>query len=117
MTMLQTVAYVQAGYFAATGIWPWVHMGSFLAVTGPKTDLWLVKTVGLLVLAVAIPLAMAGWTGRVMPEVICLAVASAAMLGFADAWFSLRGVSSKIYLLDAVAEVVLIALWCIALAR
>ena len=43
------LAWVQAGYFVVTGVWPIVHMRSFLAVTGPKTDLWLVKTIGVLV--------------------------------------------------------------------
>lgn len=46
------VAYVQGIYFLATGIWSLVHIASFQKVTGPKTDLWLVKTVGLLVIAI-----------------------------------------------------------------
>jgi hypothetical protein len=27
------------GFYLLTGVWPLVHMPSFLAVTGPKTDL------------------------------------------------------------------------------
>jgi hypothetical protein len=34
------VALVQGVYFLLTGVWPIVHLPSFLAVTGPKTDLW-----------------------------------------------------------------------------
>ena len=36
----EMLAYAQSAYFAATGVWPIVHMPSFLRVTGPKTDLW-----------------------------------------------------------------------------
>ena len=33
----------------ATGIWPLLDIESFQDVTGSKTDLWLVRTVGVLV--------------------------------------------------------------------
>jgi hypothetical protein len=44
----------QAAYYLATGLWPLVHLPSFEAVTGPKTDDWLVHMVGLLA-AVVVP--------------------------------------------------------------
>ncbi|HEX2022926.1 MAG TPA: hypothetical protein VHH36_09430, partial [Candidatus Thermoplasmatota archaeon] len=59
----------QGAYFAATGAWPLLHMPSFLAVTGPKTDLWLVDTVGALVLVVGAVLLLAAGRDRVSPEV------------------------------------------------
>ena len=43
------LALVQGAFYAATGLWALVDLGSFMAVTGPKTDHWLVKTVGILV--------------------------------------------------------------------
>ena len=39
----------QAIYYIATGVWSLVGIRSFQAVTGPKIDTWLVKTVGVLV--------------------------------------------------------------------
>ncbi|MFH5804425.1 hypothetical protein ACG2DA_10255, partial [Alienimonas sp. DA493] len=42
----------QGLYYVATGVWPLVHIRSFEFVTGPKTDDWLVQTVGALVLAI-----------------------------------------------------------------
>jgi hypothetical protein len=114
-TSLDTsLAAVQAAYFGLTGIWPIVHMPSFLAVTGPKHDLWLVRTVGLLIVAVAIPLAMAAWRGTVVPEVFALAVASSAALTIIDVVYVARGTIRKIYLADAAAEVVLVAAWVLA---
>ncbi|VTR52312.1 Uncharacterised protein [Sphingobacterium thalpophilum] len=45
---------IQGIYYCLTGIWPVIHISSFMAVTGPKTDLWLVKMVGLLSLAIGL---------------------------------------------------------------
>jgi hypothetical protein len=36
------VALVQGAFYVATGVWALVDLDSFMAVTGPKTDLWLV---------------------------------------------------------------------------
>lgn len=38
-------------YYLMTGIWPLLHIRSFVWMTGPKTDRWLVKAVGGLVTA------------------------------------------------------------------
>jgi hypothetical protein len=45
---MRTILTLQAIYYLFTGIWPLVHLASFEAVTGPKTDDWLVQTVGVL---------------------------------------------------------------------
>ncbi|SHL25073.1 hypothetical protein SAMN05444407_10372 [Chryseobacterium contaminans] len=37
-------------YYFATSLWPLVHIKSFLIITGDKTDIWLVKTVSILLL-------------------------------------------------------------------
>lgn len=44
---LRTVCWVQGAYYIVTGMWPLLHIDSFQVVTGPKDNLWLVKTVGL----------------------------------------------------------------------
>lgn len=50
----------QGPYYFATGVWPLVSMRTFEAVPGPKTDRWLVKTVGVLDAAVEAAL-IAAW--------------------------------------------------------
>jgi len=50
----------QGAYFAATGVWPLVHMRSFEAITGPKADKRLVRTVGVLVTVIGGVLVAAG---------------------------------------------------------
>jgi hypothetical protein len=53
----KTVAGLQATYYLATGLWPVLHLESFEAVTGGKTDDWLVQSFGLLVIVIALALA------------------------------------------------------------
>lgn len=97
----------QSLYYGITGAWPVVHMPSFEMVTGPKTDDWLVHMVGLLTVAVAVAI----WPRRaaVPPAVRTLAVWAAASYLAIDVVYTALGVISPIYLLDAAAEVLLIA--------
>jgi hypothetical protein len=104
----------QGLYFAATGIWPLVSIRTFEAVTGPKVDDWLVKTVGVQVAVVGAVLILAGVRGVVPPEVPALAVGSATGLAAIDLWYVGRRVIARIYLLDAVAEAILVGLWAFA---
>ena len=100
----------QGGYFLATGLWPLVHMPSFEAATGSKTDDWLVKTVGVLVAAIGATLCVSARRG-VPSEIALLAILSAAGLAAIDIVYSLGGVISGVYLLDAVVQVISIVAW------
>lgn len=105
------LALVQGGFYAATGLWALVDLGSFMAVTGPKTDHWLVKTVGILVTVIGAVLLLAWRSRRVTPEVVLLAVGSALSLAAIDIVYVANRTISPIYLLDAAAEVALAVAW------
>jgi hypothetical protein len=107
----RAVATVQGLYFLVTGLWPLIHIDSFQAVTGPKFDLWLVYTVGMLVAVIGLALLVAARSGRISTEVLILAVGSALGLAAIDLIFVARGVISGIYLADAAAEVALAGWW------
>src|SRR5690349_12706339 len=92
--------HVHGIYFFGTGIWPILHMRSFLAVTGPKQDLWLVRTVGALIAVIGVALFFA----RETPFI--LAIGSSVSLAFVDVYYVARRVIAKVYLLDAVPEIV-----------
>lgn len=111
---LATVAAVQGFFYLATGVWPLVHVESFTAVTGPKTDLWLVYTVGVLVAVVGAVLLLAARSGRTTPEVAALAVGAALALTGIDVVFVVRGVIPPVYLADAAAELLLVLWWGVA---
>ena len=105
------LAWIQGIYFLITGIWPLVSIGTFQWVTGPKVDLWLVKTVGALIAVIALTILMAARRGRIGPEVRFLAAGSAAALAAVDIIYALADRIWDIYLLDAVAEIGLVVLW------
>jgi hypothetical protein len=110
------LAVAQGAFYVATGVWPIVHLRSFEAVTGPKPEGWLVKTVGALIAVVGGTLLAAGLRRRVPPELMLLATGSAASLAAVDLVYSPQRIS-PVYLLDAVAEGVLLTGWCVAAAR
>jgi len=106
-----SIAYAQGGYFLLTGLWPLLSIKTFQLVTGPKTDLWLVKTVGVVVAAIGATLIMAGSRRQQAPEIPLLGISSAAALGGIDLVYVAKGRIPRVYLLDALAEAGLIACW------
>lgn len=115
--MLRLICVAQGLYYLITGIWPLLSMETFLLVTGPKTDLWLVDTVGVLVTVIGSVLLFAAARHQITSPIVLLAVGCSAALTMIEGFYALRGVIWSVYLLDAVLEVVLIALWGIALMR
>jgi len=113
----EPVAIAQGAFFLATGVWPLLHMPSFEAVTGPKTDRWLVKTVGVLVTVAGAAITSAGLRRRITPETRLLAMASSIGLAAIDIVYARRKRISRIYLLDAAAEAGLLVAWLTALSK
>lgn len=112
-----TLALGQGVFYAATGLWALVDLDSFMAVTGPKTDRWLVKTVGVLVTVIGGVLLFAWRRGRVPLEVVVLAVGSAVSLAAIDVIYVSNGTIRSVYLLDAAVEVALALAWVPAARR
>jgi hypothetical protein len=105
------LAEAQGAFYVMSGLWPVMHLRSFYAVTGPKTDGWLVQTVGLLLAVVGAVLAVAAWRRRLTPEWRWLAIGIALSLAAVDVVFVARTVIPPIYLADAAGEVVIAAAW------
>jgi hypothetical protein len=110
-------ALVQGCYYASAGLWPLVSIDTFQMVTGPKNDLWLVRTVGMLVTIIGLVLLLAWWRRSVALETAVLATGSAAALAAIDVYYVARRLLSSIYLADALAEMALIAWWAFRLTR
>ncbi len=105
------IARIQAIYFLITGVWPLLHIRSFEAITGPKMDRWLVKTVGVLVIAIGGSLGLAARAKRTPLDVALLGIASAGGLAAIDITYVAKRRISPVYLLDAIAELILVAAW------
>jgi hypothetical protein len=104
-------AVAQGLFYVATGVWPIVHYRSFERVTGPKTDVWLVKTIGGLITAVGVALLVGARQEKADATVRTLGVGSALALGLADLVYGGSGVISRVYLGDTLAEAGLVAAW------
>jgi hypothetical protein len=118
------VAWTQGVYFLLTGLWPIVHIESFQAVTGEKTDHlvtghegdhWLVNTVGALVAAIGLSLIVAAYRQRVAPEVMLVGLLTAAALTAIDIVYVARSTIAGVYLADAALEIAIIVAWSICL--
>jgi hypothetical protein len=80
-------------------------------VTGPKTDLWLVKTVGLLIAIIAVALLERARCGHESRAVELAGAGSCLALLAIDVIYVRARVISSVYLLDAAVEAVLLAWW------
>jgi hypothetical protein len=99
----------QAVYYCVTGLWPLLQMPSFEAVTGSKTDDWLVRMVGLLAGVIGAALGVAAAQDRVYAlEVVILSAGAAMAFAGIDLWYGLSGRISPIYLADAGLELALL---------
>ena len=103
--------WIQGWYFLLPSVWPLVHMPSFLAVTGPKTDLWLVRTVALLLISISLTLLTAAYRKEYLPALGVLAVTSAAGVAAIDLYYALNDRIWDTYLIDAAGEGLLILAW------
>jgi hypothetical protein len=104
----RSLAATQSAYYLVTGAMPFVSMRAFEAVTGPKRDHWLVRTVGLLALGFGGVLARDAARRRPDPIV---GIAGAVPFAAASLWYGGTGRISRIYLLDGVLEAGFVVAW------
>lgn len=110
MKFIRTILIFQTIYYFITGLWPIIDIHSFMMVTGPKTDIWLVKTVGVLICAISISWLAALIQNEIGLPAIILALVSALGLMAIDIHYAFNDVIWNIYLADAVIQVILIIL-------
>lgn len=116
---------MQGVYYLITALWPILSIRSFELVTGKKTDHlitgrdgdhWLVMTVSVLILAVAITLLLAAYRRTHTLEIAMLGITAAVGLCAIDIIYTARNVISWIYLFDAALEIPLVFAWAITIA-
>lgn len=110
-SLLDWLSILQGIFYFVTGVWPLLHIESFIWISGPKYDIWLVQTVGILLTIVGLVLFSAGMNRRVNDETFLLAVGCAAGLSVVDIYFASIDRIWNVYLLDAAVESILIVLW------
>ena len=112
MDRTRTALLAYGGYYALTGVAPFVSRRAFEAVTGPKREWWLVQTVGVAVTAVGAGVTSAAARDRVTPEVKGIATGCAVGLATIDVVYVSRRRIAPTYLADAAVQIALLAaLW------
>lgn len=107
---LRALAYAQGVFYVVAGVWPLVHYRSFTAVTGPKVDDWLVKTVGLLIASIGTAL-VAGARKDELSSVSTLGASGAGSLCAISLYYASKKRISPVYLLDAAVEGAIFTAW------
>jgi hypothetical protein len=99
----------------ASGLWPLLSIKSFEAVTGPKADVWLVKTVGCLLSVVGLHTILSSRTGTDARKGGAVAGGVSATLAYISGFYAIRRRISKVYLLDSAIQTTWTLLWIRAL--
>ncbi|WP_312508470.1 hypothetical protein [Chryseobacterium culicis] len=105
------VPIVQGLYFIITGIWPIVHIESFMQITGYKTDIWLVKTVGLLILPYSILCFYTVINTKRNAAIAIVNIMCCLGLAWIDLYYYLKDTISWVYLIDCALEMIFSAYW------
>lgn len=106
-----TVAKLHGLFNTVGGLWPLLHMRSFEAVLGPKTDRWLVYTVAGLMLTIGSTQLLSSADQASVRHARRVGVGCALSLGAVDVIYARRRRISRMYLVDALAEAAWIAAW------
>lgn len=117
MKIFRLLLWSQATYILLTATWPLIHLESFVAVTGYKHDVWLVKTVGALLIPVAITLYMHLFINTDHRPAIALGGLTALALITVDCYYAFNDVISDIYLADGIVELFFLTLWAYVAVR
>lgn len=117
MKLFRIVLWVQTSYYFLTALWGIIDINSFMAVTGPKTDVWLVKTVSVLLLAISFSFLSALFSKTNEWPTIFLAAGCCISFAFIDFYYSAKGTISAIYSLDGIVQLILLAGWLIVIIK
>lgn len=107
----KALLWIQGLYTLLTALWGLIDIDSFMAVTGPKNDTWLVKTVSTVLLAIAVTLLAFIYVRTDPLPAILLGFFTSAGLAAIDFYYSGRKVISPVYALDGIAEVIFALVW------
>jgi hypothetical protein len=101
----------QAIYYYSTALWPLLDMNSFMEISGPKNDKWLVKTVSVVLLAVSNAILAAVYLQNISVPVIILSISCCIGLLVIDIYYVRMKVILRVYLADATIEFFLLTGW------
>jgi hypothetical protein len=111
MRIYRVIVLTQATYTLITAVWPLVDIKSFMEVTGYKRDVWLVKTVGALLIPIALALYAHLHFKSDHRTAFVLGCLTALAFACIDFYYALNDVIADIYLADGVVELIFVGGW------
>jgi hypothetical protein len=103
--------WVQAVYMLVTALWGLIDIISFMKVTGPKTDIWLVKTVSVLLIPITLLLFSALYFKLNVLPVSIVAATTAAGLAFIDFYYTGNHIIKWVYAIDGIVQTIFLCSW------
>ena len=103
--------WVQGGYTLLTALWGLIDIDSFMLVTGPKVDTWLVKTVSVTLVAISVTLILHVLVFSDPLPAIVLGFLTSAGLAVIDFYYSGIGRIGLVYALDGLVEGIFALVW------
>lgn len=98
-------------YTLLMAIWPIVHIESFMAVTGYKHDVWLVKPVGALLIPVGCGLVSYIFIRTDRRPALILGSFSCVAFICIDFYYAIADVISDVYMIDGFVQLALFCCW------
>lgn len=117
MKLIKLLLRIQSSYIFITAAWPIIDIKSFIAVTGPKNDLWLVKTVAALLISVSVTLGSFLFIKTDLRPAIILGASTSAAFIIVDFYYAISNVISDIYMADGLLETVFLLGWIIIIRK
>jgi hypothetical protein len=109
--------WVQGVYTLLTATWGLVEIDSFMAVTGPKTDIWLVKTVSAILAATGITFLSFAREKKPLITACILGLTLALALAAIDFYYTAKEVIRWVYAADGAVELLFSICWALILAK
>jgi hypothetical protein len=117
MKQFKLLIFIQSGYYLLTALWAIIDINSFMTVTGPKTDIWLVKTTAAMIITISLTLgSYLFMQGNKSPAII-LGSVSAFSFVIIDFYYVAENVISNIYVLDGIFESILLIGWGVVIFK
>lgn len=113
----KTAGLIQGTYTLLTALWALIDINSFMEVTGPKSDTWLVKTVAVLLIPIGICFLAGLYLKSESLIVILVGITSSAGLAFIDFYYTTKGTIKWIYLVDGYLQILFSLVWIFLLIQ
>jgi|SRR5690606_5608045 len=104
--------FVQGLYFLITAIWPMLDIESFMKVTGPKTDVWLVISVSYLLIPYTLICLRTAFNRNETNQLIKLnMILVSVFLAGVEFYYYLNGTIRWVYAVDGIFQLIFAGWW------